>query len=142
MKSILIILCCWVSFALGDGGVGGFEGGAIVSKKGSILFQEHSMFVNPATTKSLCLNDNDEYQAIVGFSEVNEKGQVVSVTRQMIFQDRVSKRKVCLFPDIELSKCPEFTEKTYVQLPNRILLTPPDSSGRQKEFKFTVPRCR
>lgn len=141
MKAFVLIFIWMASFALADGGIGGFEGGAIVSKNGSIFFQDHSMFVNPAINKTLCLNADDQYQAYVGKTEIDYNGQVISISKGMVYQDRVSTKRVCADPNIELNNCPEFALKAYVQVPSRILLTPPDSNGRQKEFKYIIRRC-
>jgi hypothetical protein len=142
MRHILaIIVFCLGSFSFADGGIGGFEGGAIVSKNGPILFQAENMFVNPSLNKTVCIDSDDVYWAMVNISKVNDRGQVVSQRREMISQDKQSTIRVCAIPGVESDMCPKFERRPFVQPSERVLNTYAEVQSKSSAFKFRVPSC-
>lgn len=120
-------------------GVGGVAGGS------SIYFQSESMYVNVQHNRTVCINDNDEYEAVV-YKCVQwrrEDGDRVcsKQTKQKIYQPRVSSRSRCV--SYSEGDCVESNRYRYTQGRTRIVnIYRGDDSEPYRSEKVTVPRCR
>ena len=126
------------------GGVGGFEGG-------SIHFKRNSTFVNVMVNKTLCLNSQDSYQAMVSKRRTpEERSRGVKPPKwnekMMIYQPRVDLKEVCRRGAPRFGRDQECRDhdKEWVQSIQkrdlRVLIRENDR-GAGKEIIVRVPDC-
>lgn len=140
---LFVILFSFHLFA-DEGGVGGFVG----RQTGSILFQLHSLNVNPLTNDTLCLNRNDEYQAMVGpFYSKDDRNREVRVDRFQAFQPRVSLQEDCSNwrdPGGDRTRYCRRADRVWVPFVQERYRTVPvmGEVGVDYYQDVTIPRCR
>jgi len=142
---IWILIFGQFAFCSGEGGgVGGFVG----RRGGQILFQNHSMHVNPLLNDTLCLNTRDQYQAWVGpFYKRDEAGKIQRTDRFQAFQPRVSLREDCSQwrdPGGDRMRVCRDQDKIWVPFVQERYRSIPVFGERGIDFfqDVTIPRCR
>lgn len=109
-----------------------------------IHFQKDSTWVNSYYNKTICLNDQDVYEAVVSICTkyVNNGDDDRTCVRRgskKIYQPMVSTRLRCA--NWSNDNCSDWERVDYVQSPNRTVSFYNDSDDLLKTVSYTIKAC-
>ena len=110
-----------------------------------IHFQKDSTWVNSYYNKTICLNDQDVYEAMVStckkwVNSGDDDRSCVRYGKKKIYQPMTSTRLRC--GDWDRDECDSWVRVDYVQSPNRTVKFYNDQDQLQKTVSYTIGSCK